>query len=106
MSEHATEPDTPHAPEKFKRHLRVAWFSTAFTLATYFILMVAVAVAPGFLARTLSSESNLTIGIVAGVAIILVLIGISTVFTAWNNKVDEIAEGPGAEHPGSGIDHP
>jgi len=72
-----------------QRHLKVAWIATALTLATYFILMLAVALTPSVLTQTVTAESTISIGIIAGVAIILFLIFVSAVFTIWNNKLDD-----------------
>lgn len=69
--------------------MRVAWLATAFTLATYFGLMLAVSLAPSMLTRTVATGSALTVGIVLGIVIIIALIVIAAVFTVWNNRVDE-----------------
>ncbi len=82
--EHRTGDVSPKA----KRHLIVAWIATAVTLATYFILMLAVALAPAILTQAVTAGSALTLGIVAGFLIILFLILAAAVFTIWNNKLD------------------
>lgn len=73
----------------FKRHGTIAWILTAFTLATYFILMLTVALAPSMLTRTITADSALPVGIVAGIIIIIVLIVVAAVFTVWTNKLDD-----------------
>jgi uncharacterized membrane protein (DUF485 family) len=98
MSEESQQPnalsgETPagKTAAQIKRHLTVAWIATAFTLATYFLLMISVAVTPSFLAQTIAPSGALTLGIVGGVLIILILIGVATAFTIWNNKMDSDA---------------
>ncbi len=76
-------------PARSKRHGMVAWIATAVTLATYFGLMLTVALAPSLLTKTIVTGSSISIGIVAGVIIIIFLIAVSAVFTIWINKLDQ-----------------
>lgn len=89
VSEKPSEEQTGTARSTLKRHLKVAWFSTAITLATYFLLMITIAIAPSFLAQPITFGSSLTIGIIAGIVILIILITVSTIFTVWNNQVDQ-----------------
>lgn len=73
------------------RHMRVAWVATAFTLASYFCLMLLVALSPTTLTKPVVDGGVITLGLVFGVSIILVLIIIAVAFTVWNNKVDQRA---------------
>ncbi len=63
----------------------VSWICTAVTLASYLLLMLGVAYAPGVLARPLFGEGLLTVGMAGGIFAILLLIVVSAVYTHWRN---------------------
>lgn len=71
-----------------KNHERIAWTATVLTLAGYFILMLIVPLAPSLLARPLLDDGIGSLGIVVGIAVLLLQIGVSIWYTRWINKLD------------------
>lgn len=91
MTISSSEAQKQEHKDRKTRHMRVAWMATAFTLASYFCLMVLVALSPSTLTKPVNDGGVVTLGLVFGVLIIAVLIIIAAAFTFWNNKVDQSA---------------
>ena len=81
--------DTRKGAFRDKNHERVAWIATAGTLAGYFILMLIVPLAPAILARPLFDKGIGSLGIAAGVGVIVLQIVASAFYTRWINKLDQ-----------------
>lgn len=64
--------------------------ATAITIASYLILMSCVAVAPSYLARPLVPGGAFSIGLVCGILVIVVCICVSTLYTVWRNRQDDL----------------
>jgi uncharacterized membrane protein (DUF485 family) len=64
----------------------IAWLGTGVTLASYLVLMLAVAYVPSALGAPLIGGTALSIGIVAGVAVIVILMIASAAYTSWRSR--------------------
>jgi uncharacterized membrane protein (DUF485 family) len=65
---------------------KIAWGATVLTLASYLALMLGVAYAPGLLAGPIADGGLMSVGLVAGIGVIVVLVIISALFTRWRNQ--------------------
>lgn len=68
-----------------KRRSRLAWTLSAATLAIYFGFILLVAFAPGLLGHPIG-ESNMTIGIVAGVSTIILSVVLTGIYVRRANQ--------------------
>lgn len=69
-----------------RRRSRLGWGLAAAVLAAYYGFIAAIAFAPTWLVTPLNDETVLTVGIVAGLAVIALSISLTGVYVWWANS--------------------
>ncbi|MCB2108178.1 MAG: DUF485 domain-containing protein [Rhodobacteraceae bacterium] len=89
MSTPDLEAGTPKSGKPVDPHAAISgisWVCTAVTLAAYFLLMLTVAFAPDAITRPIVEGGVTSVALVAGVAALVILVGVSTYFTLTQNR--------------------